>query len=54
MREKTKRSSEASQTEVRKVNAEEFKGLQMLAKKKLDHEEAVMKAEKAQPKVYGG
>ena len=51
MREKTKRSSEASKTEVRKVTAEEFKGLQLLAKKKLDHEEAVMKAEKAQPKI---
>jgi len=51
MREKTKRSSEASKTEVRKVTAEEFKGLQLLAKKKLDHEEAVMKIEKVQPKI---
>ncbi|RLN04708.1 uncharacterized protein C2845_PM13G12740 [Panicum miliaceum] len=51
MREETKKFSEALKTEVRKVTAEEFKGLQLLAKKKLDHEEAIMKAEKAQPKV---
>ncbi|RLM61805.1 uncharacterized protein C2845_PM14G14540 [Panicum miliaceum] len=50
MRGETKKFSEALKTEVRKVTAEEFKGLQMLAKKKLDHED-IMKAEKAQPKV---
>lgn len=51
MREEKKKTLEASKTEERKVTAEEFKGLQMLEKKKLDDEEAVIKVEKAQPKV---
>ncbi|RLN16391.1 uncharacterized protein C2845_PM02G08880 [Panicum miliaceum] len=46
-----KKFSEITKTEVRKVTAKEFKGLQMLEKKKLDDEEAAMKAEKTQPKV---
>jgi hypothetical protein len=36
---------------LRKVTAEEFKGLQMLEKKKLNDDEAIMRVEKAQPKV---
>ena len=51
MREEKKKSSEISKTEVRKVTAEEFKGLQMLEKKKLDKKKAVMKVEKTQPKI---
>ncbi|CAL5034439.1 unnamed protein product [Urochloa decumbens] len=52
MREEKKKSLEASKTEVRKVAAKEFDGKQMLEKKKLDDEEAVIKVEKAlQPKV---
>ncbi|CAN6308512.1 unnamed protein product [Urochloa humidicola] len=52
MREEKKKSSEASKTDVRKVAAEEFEGMKMLGKKKLDDEEAVIKVEKAlQPKV---
>ena len=51
MREEKKKSSEISKTEVRKVTAEEFKGLQMLEKKKLDEKKAVMKVEKTQPKI---
>lgn len=40
---------EASRSaEVRKVSADEFEGLRMLEKKKLDDESAVMKAEKVQ------
>ncbi|RLN18991.1 uncharacterized protein C2845_PM02G41730 [Panicum miliaceum] len=51
MCEEKKKSSEVPKTEVRKITAEEFKDLQMLEKKKLDDEETVMKAEKAQPIV---
>ena len=51
MREEKNKSLEVSKTEMRKVTAEEFKNLQMLEKKKLDDEETVRKAEKAQPKV---
>ena len=51
MRAEKKKSLEVSKPEMRKVTAEEFKNLQMLEKKKLDDEETVMKAEKAQPKV---
>lgn len=43
MREEKKKSSE--------VTVEEFKGLQMLEKKKLNDDEVVMRVEKAQPKV---
>lgn len=43
---------EASRSaEVRKVSADEFEGLRMLEKKKLDDESAVMKAEKVQHKA---
>jgi hypothetical protein len=41
------KTSEASKTEVRKVTAEEFEGMQILEKKKLDGEEAVIKVEKS-------
>ncbi|CAN6321972.1 unnamed protein product [Urochloa humidicola] len=51
MYEEKRKSLEASTTETRKVTAEEFKGLQMLGKKKLDDEEAVIKVEKPQPKL---
>ncbi|CAN6302801.1 unnamed protein product [Urochloa humidicola] len=51
MREEKRKSSEASKPEERKVTAEEFKGCQMLEKKKLDDVEALIKVEKAQPKV---
>jgi hypothetical protein len=52
MREEKKKALEASKTEVRKVTAEEFKNLKLLERKKLDDdEEAVIKVEKAQPKV---
>jgi hypothetical protein len=51
MREEKKKTSEASKTEVRTFTPEEFKGLQMLEKKKLGDEENVIKVEKAQPKV---
>ncbi|CAO2179412.1 unnamed protein product [Urochloa humidicola] len=50
-RDEKKKSSKASKIEVRKVTAEAFEGLQMLERKKLDDEEAVIKVEKAQPKV---
>jgi hypothetical protein len=52
MREEKKKALEASKTEVRKVAAEEFRNLKLLERKKLDDdEEAVIKVEKAQPKV---
>jgi hypothetical protein len=41
-----KKFSEITKIEMRKVTAEEFKGLQMLEKKKLDDEEASTKAQK--------
>ncbi|CAO2179425.1 unnamed protein product [Urochloa humidicola] len=50
-RDEKNKASVASKTEVRKVTAEAFEGLQMLERKKLDYEEAVIKVEKAQPKV---
>ncbi|KAJ1292734.1 hypothetical protein BS78_01G012800 [Paspalum vaginatum] len=47
MLEEKKKASEAARTE-RKVTAEEFEGLKVLEKRKLDAEEAVLKAEKVQ------
>jgi hypothetical protein len=48
VREEKKKSLEATTAAVRKISAEEFKGLQLL--EKADEEEAVKKAERVKPK----